>query len=128
MASPTAEDSGMSLIEQSDTPKEDPAPVQPESSVETLLRAESQQTSSPTQEEAGKRDSSSTGRGLALVLIQVQVKSQVMKIILFSNILLGLKFPRRGPLTRLLGIICLLFRDLELIQNRILGGQNLIYP
>ena len=38
MASPTAEDSGMSLIEQSDTPKEDPAPVQPEPSVETLLR------------------------------------------------------------------------------------------
>ena len=63
VASPTREDSGMSLIGQSNTPTEDPAPVQPESSVETLLPAESQQTSSPTQEEVAKGDSSSTGGG-----------------------------------------------------------------
>ena len=126
-ASPTTEDSSMSLIEQSNTPKEDQAPVQPESSAEALLPAESQQTSSPTQEEVGKGDSSSTG-GVALVLIQVQVQSQAMTMSLFWNLLLDRKSPRRGPLTCLLERICLLFRDLGLIPSRIIGGQNLIYP
>ena len=46
----------MLLFEQSDTPKEDPARVQPD-----LQEAESQQTSPPTQEKAGKGDCSSTG-------------------------------------------------------------------
>ena len=45
MATPTTEDSSMPLNEQSDTPGENVAPVQPEPS------AESQQTSSPTQGE-----------------------------------------------------------------------------
>ena len=48
VATPTTEDSGMSLNEQSDTPGENLAPVRPESSVETQPSAESQQTSSPT--------------------------------------------------------------------------------
>ena len=46
VVTPTTEDSGMSLNEQSDTPGENFAPVQPESSGETQLSAESQQTSS----------------------------------------------------------------------------------
>ena len=74
VATPTTEDSGMSLNEQSDTPGENLAPVRPESSVGTQPSAESQQTSSPTQGRARQGDSSSTG-GPALVLIQVQVQS-----------------------------------------------------
>ena len=74
VATPTTEDSGMSLNEQSDTPGENLAPVRPESSVETQPSAESQQTSSPTRGRAREGDSSSTG-GPALVLIQVQVQS-----------------------------------------------------
>ena len=46
VVTPTTEHSGMSLNEQSDTPGENFAPVQPESSGETQLSAESQQTSS----------------------------------------------------------------------------------
>ena len=42
VVTPTTEDSGMSLNEQSDTPGENFAPVQPESSGETQLSAESQ--------------------------------------------------------------------------------------
>ena len=45
VATPTTEDSGMSLNEQSDTPGENLAPVRPESSVETQPSAESQQIS-----------------------------------------------------------------------------------
>ena len=74
VATPTTEDSGMSLNEQSDTPGENLAPVRPESSVETQPSAESQQTSSPTWGRAWEGDLSSTG-GPALVLIQVQVQS-----------------------------------------------------
>ena len=73
-ATPTTEDSGMSLNEQSDTPGENLAPVRPESSVGTQPSAESQQTSSPTLGRSREGDSSSTG-GPALVLIQVQVQS-----------------------------------------------------
>ena len=51
VATPTTEDSSMSLNEQSDTPGENVAPVQPEPSAETQPSAESQQTSSPTQRE-----------------------------------------------------------------------------
>ena len=46
VVTPTTEDSGMSLNEQSDTPGENFAPMKPESSDETQLSAESQQTSS----------------------------------------------------------------------------------
>ena len=71
VATPTTEDSGMSLNEQSDTPGENLAPVRPESSVETQPSAESQQTSSLTEGRTREGDSSSAG-GSALVLIQVQ--------------------------------------------------------
>ena len=111
----------MLLSEQSDTPKEDPDCVQPD-----LQEAESQQTSPPTQEKAGKGDCSSRGV-LAQVLIQVQVQSQAMKMNLIWDLLFGRRFPRRGPLACLLGRICLLFRDLGLIRSQILGGYNLIY-
>ena len=74
VATPTTEDSGMSLNEQSDTPGENFAPVRSESSFETQPSAESQETSSPTRGRAREGDSSSTG-GPALVLIQVQVQS-----------------------------------------------------
>ena len=47
-ATPTTEDSGMSFIEQSDTPRENSAPVQLKSSVDTQLSAESLRTFSPT--------------------------------------------------------------------------------
>ena len=60
MATPTIEDSSMPLNEQSDTPGENIAPVQPKPSVETQPSAESQQTSSPTQGEAREGDSSLT--------------------------------------------------------------------
>ena len=81
-ATPTTEDSGMSLNEQSDTPGENLAPVSPESSVETHHSAESQQTSSPTRGSAREGNSSSTG-GPALVLIQVQVHNEAMEMSLF---------------------------------------------
>ena len=58
VATPTTEDSGMSLNEQSDTLGENLAPVQPESSAETQPSAESQQTSSPTRGKAREGDSS----------------------------------------------------------------------
>ena len=74
VATPTTEDSGMSLNEQSDTPGEKLAPVRPESSVETQPSAESQLTSSPARGKAREGDSSLTG-SLALVLIQVQAQS-----------------------------------------------------
>ena len=70
VATPTTEDSGMSLNEQSDTPGENLTPVRPQSSVETQPSAESQQTS-PTRGRTWEGDFSSTG-GPALVLIQVQ--------------------------------------------------------
>ena len=75
VATPTTEDSGMSLNEQSDTPGENLAPVRPESSVETQFSAESLQTSSRTRGKAGEGDFFSTGVP-ALVLIQVQVQVQ----------------------------------------------------
>ena len=75
VATPITEDSGMSLNEQSDTPGENLAPVQPESSVETQSSAESQQTSSPTRGRLG-REIVLRQRSPALVLIQVHVESQ----------------------------------------------------
>ena len=58
VATPNTEDSCTSVIEQSDTPRENLAPVQPESSVVIQPSAETQQTSSPSVEEAGEEDSS----------------------------------------------------------------------
>ena len=58
VVTPTTEDSSMSLAEQSDAAVDSAGPVQPESSVKTHPSTESQQTSSPTQEEAGEGDSS----------------------------------------------------------------------
>ena len=58
VATPTTEDSSMSLAEQSGAAIESAAPVQRESSVENQPSAESQQTSSPIQEEAEGGDSS----------------------------------------------------------------------
>ena len=60
MATPTTEDSGMSLNAQSHTPGENLAPVQPESSVGTRRSAESQQTSSPSRGKVREGDSSLT--------------------------------------------------------------------
>ena len=60
VATPTTEDSTMSLVEQNGAPGENAAPVQPKSSVESQLSTESQQTP-PTQEEAGEGDSSMEG-------------------------------------------------------------------
>ena len=57
MATPTTEDSSMSLAEQSGAAIESAAPVQRESSVENQPSGESQQTS-PIQEEAEGGDSS----------------------------------------------------------------------
>ena len=58
VATPTTEDSNMSLAEQSGAANESAAPVQRESSVENQPSAESRQTSSPIQEEAMEGDSS----------------------------------------------------------------------
>ena len=58
VATPTTEDSNMSLVEQSDAAIEGAAPVQQESSVENQPSADSQQTPSPIQEEAVEGDSS----------------------------------------------------------------------
>ena len=58
MATPTTEDSSMSLAEQSGAAIESAAPVQRESSVENQPSAESQQSSSLIQEEAEEGDTS----------------------------------------------------------------------
>ena len=58
VATPTTEDSSMSLVEQSDAAIEGAAPVQQESSVENQPSADSQQTPSPIQGEAVEGDSS----------------------------------------------------------------------
>ena len=57
VATPIIEDSSMSLNEQSDTPGENVAPVQPGPSFETQPSTESQQTSSPTRGKAREGDS-----------------------------------------------------------------------
>ena len=58
VATPTTEDSSMSLAEQSGATIGGAAPVQPEASVETQQPSESQQIPSPIQEEAEEGDSS----------------------------------------------------------------------
>ena len=61
VATPISEDSVMSLIEQSDTPRENLVPVKPESSVEIQPFGDSQQEYSPIVEEAGGENSEETG-------------------------------------------------------------------
>ena len=61
VATPTTEDSSMSLAEQSGATVESAAPVQPEASVKTQPSAESQQTSSPIHGEAEDGNSSTEG-------------------------------------------------------------------
>ena len=56
VVTPPTKDSNISLAEQSHIPGESTAPIQLESSVENKLSAESQQTPSPTREEARKKD------------------------------------------------------------------------
>ena len=55
-ATRTPKDSGMSSNEQSGTPRENLAPVKPESSVDICLSGKSQLKSSPLAEEAGKEN------------------------------------------------------------------------
>ena len=55
-ATPTPEDSGMSFTEQSGTPRENLAPVIPESSVDICLSGKSQLKSSPLVEKAGREN------------------------------------------------------------------------
>ena len=54
-ATPTPEDSGMSFIEQSGTPRWNLAPVEPECFVEICPSTKSQQKNSPLMEEAGRK-------------------------------------------------------------------------
>ena len=61
VATPTTEDSNMSLVEQSGAAIGGAAPVQQESSFESQPSAESQQTPSPIEEEAEEGDSSAEG-------------------------------------------------------------------
>ena len=63
-ATPTPEGSGMSFIEQSGTPWENLAPVEPESSVEIFHSGKSQLNSSPLVEEAGGENYSMGGTSL----------------------------------------------------------------
>ena len=58
VATQTSEDSGMSFIEQSDTSRENLAPVKPDSPVEIQSFGDSQQEPSPIVEEAGDENSS----------------------------------------------------------------------
>ena len=61
VATQTSEDSGMYFIEQSDTPRENLAPVKPESSVEIQSFGDSQQEPSPIVEEAGGKNLEESG-------------------------------------------------------------------
>ena len=76
-ATPTPEDSDVSFIEQSGTPRENLAPVEPESSVQICPSEKSQLMSSRLVEEAG-RENFSMGGTIARILIQGQVQSQVL--------------------------------------------------
>ena len=58
---PTPEDSVMAFIEQSGTPRQSPAPAEPESSVEICSSRKSQLKTSPPVEEAGRENFSIGG-------------------------------------------------------------------
>ena len=76
-ATPTPEDSGVSFIEQSGTPQENLATVEPELSVQIWPSGKSQLNSSPLVQEAGG-ENVSMGWAIARILIQGQVPSQVL--------------------------------------------------
>ena len=75
-ATPTPEDSGVSFIEQSGTPRQNLAPAEAESSVQICPSGKSQLNSSPLMQEAGA-ENISMGGTTARILIQGQVQSQV---------------------------------------------------
>ena len=75
-ATPTPEDSGVSFIEQSGTPRQNLAPAEAESSVQICPSGKSQLNSSPLMQEAGA-ENISMGGTIARILIQGQVQSQV---------------------------------------------------
>ena len=74
---PTLEDSGVSFIEQSGTPQENLATVEPELSVQIWYSGKSQLNSSPLVQETGG-EKFSMGGTIARILIQGQVQSQVL--------------------------------------------------
>ena len=74
---PTPEDSGISFIEQSGTPRENLAPVEAESSVQICSSGKSQLNSTPLAQEAGGENFSMEWT-IARILIQGQVQSQVL--------------------------------------------------
>ena len=76
-ATPTPEDSSVSFIEQSGTPRWNLAPVEPECSVQICPSGESQLKSSPLVQEAGG-ENFLMGGTIARILIQGQVQSQVL--------------------------------------------------
>ena len=76
-ATPTPEDSSVSFIEQSGTPRWNLAPVEPECSVQICPSGESQLKSSPLGQEAGG-ENFLMGGTIARILIQGQVQSQVL--------------------------------------------------
>ena len=112
VATPTTEDSSMSLAEQSDTPGENVVPAQPESSVETQPSVESRQTSFPTREGVREGDSSLTSNSGSDSYSG-------------SNSEPGDESgsdseSSAGSNVPLLSGICLLFRGLRLIRGRVL--------
>ena len=120
VATPTTEDAGMPSNEQSDTPGENVAPVQPESSVETQPSVESQQTSSPTWGEAREGNSSLTEEpGSDSDSGSSSKSDDESESELESSA--GPKLPSERPLT------CLLVR-LRLIGSKILRSRGQFNP
>ena len=76
-ATPTPEDSGVSFIEQSGTPRQNLAPAEAESSVQICPSGKSQLNSTPLVQETGG-ENFSMGGTIAQILIQGQVQSQVL--------------------------------------------------
>ena len=74
---PPPEDSGLSFIEQSGTPRENLAPVEAESSVQIFPSGKSQLNSTPLVQEAGGENFSMEWT-IIRILIQDQVQSQVL--------------------------------------------------
>ena len=124
VATPTTEDSSMSLAEQSGATIEGAALVHPESSVKTQPSAGSQQTSSPIQEEAEGGGTLPRRMGPALIPTRIQAQSLAMRASLSWGPRLGLLLRWRALLTCLLRRICLLFGGLGLIRSRTLKNRE----
>ena len=122
---PTTEDSGMTLNEQSDTPGENLAPVQPKSSVETQPSVESHQAPSPIKGEAAEEDSSLTGESGSGSNSGLSSSDEGEPDLEPSA---EPEAPPERPLTCLLMVICLLVRGLRLIGSKILWNRGQIYP